>query len=151
MKNKIVAIAILAIAAIGTVNAQDGTTPAEKAPATTKPTQDAAVKQQRAEAQQARRVEASEKLAQDLGLNEEQTAKLKEIDAEYAAGMEALRSSTDREKTQEAARLAREKRETSLKEVLTPEQFQKMESMRAESRNRSMKKAEETKENKVAE
>ena len=151
MKNKIVAIAILAIAAVGTANAQEGTTPATTPATTTKPTQDEAVKQQRAEMQKARRVEASEKLAQDLGLNEEQTAKVKEIDAEYAAAMDALRSSTDREKTQEGARVAREQREQRLKEVLTPEQFQKMESMRAENRNNSIKKAEEVKEKKAAE
>ncbi len=150
MKNRIVAIAILAIAAVGTASAQEGSAPAEKAPAT-KPTQDPAVKQQREEAQAARRMEASQKLAQDLGLNEEQTAKLKEIDAEYASDMDALRTSTDREKTQEGARLAREKREMKLKEVLTPEQFQKMESMRAENRNSSIKKAEEMKEKKAAE
>lgn len=150
MKNKIIAIAILAIAAVGTANAQEGTAPAEKIQAT-KPTQDEAVKKQRAETQTARRMEASEKLAKDLGLNDEQTAKLKEIDAAYATDMDALRSSTDREKTQEGARLAREKRESSLKEVLTPEQFQKMESMRAENRNNSIKKAEEMKEKKAAE
>lgn len=171
MRTKIITLAIVVVAGISAAQAQetkteqkapqekrvaDPATPAEAVPLkekaaapASKPTQDPAIVKQRAEAQEARRADRSEKLAQDLGLTDEQTSKVKQIDDTYAAAMQELRSSTDRDKTQEGARLAREQREASLKEVLTTEQYQKMHSMREVNRENSMKKESEIKERKA--
>ncbi|MDQ3101167.1 MAG: hypothetical protein M3R08_07255 [Bacteroidota bacterium] len=157
MKTKIIALAILAIAAAGSAHAQENRSEQNKitepkaaevvtpVQPTMKPTQDPAIRKQRAEAMQSRRAEESERMSRELGLNEEQKEKLKEVDAKHAVTLEELRTSQDRDKMQEGARMAREEREAKLKEILTPEQYEKMVSRRGASRQNATNKETEIK------
>ncbi len=116
MKIKIITLAMVAIATVCSVHAQDAV----------KPTQDPAIQQQRQEQQAERRNAANEKMAVELGLDQEQTARVQEVDAEYIASMEALRASGDRERLIEEGNQVRAKRDERLKEILTPEQYERM-------------------------
>jgi Spy/CpxP family protein refolding chaperone len=120
MKTKIILLSILAWAITTGVHAQEPI----------KPTQDPVIQQQRAAQLAERSGDASGKLAKDLGLDEQQAARMKQIDQEYASAMNELRASGDRERIRLEGAELRERRDQQLKELLTPEQFEKLGSVR---------------------
>jgi opacity protein-like surface antigen len=133
---QIIALAILAVATMGGAQAQENT----------KPTKDAAVMEQRNAQRAAQGQDASTQLASELGLNAEQTAKMKEVDDLYVTSMERLRmSTTDRAVLQEQSRILAEQRDERLKGILEPAQYERMMAMRQRKADESRQKEAEMK------
>jgi opacity protein-like surface antigen len=133
---QIIALAILAVATMGGAQAQENT----------KPTKDAAVMEQRNAQRAAQGQDASAQLASELGLNAEQTAKMKEVDDLYVTSMERLRmSTTDRAVLQEQSRILAEQRDERLKGILEPAQYERMMAMRQRKADESRQKEAEMK------
>ncbi len=142
MKTTISFIAILALASITDVHAQQPV----------KPTQDPVVQQQRSAEKASRAEQRSTKMAGELGLNEEQTAKMKEIDARYTDALEMVRSTTtDRQEIQTKNEVLRRQHEAELKFMLTPEQYTKMQELRTADRKEALQRREEMQQKRAAE
>lgn len=67
----------------------------------------------------------TERMTKELGLSEEQAAKIKEINASHFAEME---------KHREAIKVSRDQHKAEMDAVLTPEQKEKLESLREEKK-----------------
>lgn len=71
------------------------------------------------------------KLAEELGLDQDQTERMAKADMHYATAMAALRSVTnDREVLVQKGEELRQEHEQSLRSILTPEQMDKLNSIR---------------------
>lgn len=118
MKKMLLSLA-MATMAVGAANAQDAV---KKAP-----------DQDRAEMR-------TEHMVKELGLNEDQTAKVKEINARYGEKMQAMRQAQKAELTEKRDKRAEleEARMTELKGVLTPDQYAKLEARQKEMRDKRM-------------
>ncbi len=73
----------------------------------------------------------TERMAETLGLSEEQLARVKEINLRHAERMEALRAE-QAEKRKDNMKRVRDEHHAELEKVLTPEQMQRLEEKRAE-------------------
>jgi Spy/CpxP family protein refolding chaperone len=131
MKIKILTIALLAFAT--TAVAQDNAT---------KPTKDAAVMEKRAQdATTADSDKQSLQMAKELGLDEKQTETLKQLDRQYNHEMTTLLASKlEKEQLQQRATELNQQRDTRLRYLLTPEQFEKMQVLREQKRAESRQK-----------
>jgi hypothetical protein len=77
----------------------------------------------------------TDKMATDLGLNNDQKAKVLTLNTEVIKKMQAMRSSGEDKDAMHADRKKiQQDRETSLKDILTPDQFKKYQDERAAAR-----------------
>jgi len=118
MKKMLLSLA-MATMAVGAANAQDAVKQASP--------------QDRAEMR-------TEHMVKELGLNEDQTAKVKEINARYGEKMQAMRQAQKAELTEKRDTRAEleEARMAELKGVLTPDQYAKLEARQKEMRDKRM-------------
>ncbi|MGC4055782.1 MAG: hypothetical protein QM757_43760 [Paludibaculum sp.] len=83
----------------------------------------------------------AQRMAQELGLNDDQKAKIQPILAEEAGKLKALRADTtlsNRDRRQKMLAL-RDDYDKQLKPILTEDQFKKMQELRAERRQQARK------------
>ncbi len=93
----------------------------------------------------ARAEDTTERMTKQLGLSEEQAAKVAVINSTYAEKMKAERaqSEADREARKTRMRAMKDARDAELKNVLTPEQFEKMLAQREAQKERHQDKQKE--------
>lgn len=131
MKLKTIALTVLAVIASSGIQAQSKTSPAEGTKGSLSVTQDDASRQQLEADRIAKTNASSEQLAKDLGLDEKQAARLKELDEKYARMLNEVRASTtDRAVIMEKDNSMRAEHDKELQQILTPEQYKKMMSSR---------------------
>ncbi len=129
-------IAALLFATLTTVNAQ-GTT------STANATKDPAVMEQRAAEKAEKR---TEEMTTELGLDADQTAKVKVINDRFAKSMAELKQAGLKEDAQkERGKVLRRSRDNELKAVLTADQYEKMLVLRKEKKAEHSDDAKETK------
>ena len=143
MNTKLFPIALLTLALAGTAaQAQDAV----------KPTQDPTVQQQRSTQRAALMEQRSERTAQQLGLNAEQSTKMKEIDQRYMEAIEMVRNSTtDRGEIKMKNDILRRQHEAELEFMLTPEQFAKLKELRQGDRQQAVERSNELQERRMQE
>ncbi len=122
MKTKIVALAILAVSAVASVQAQE----------TVKPTQDPAVQKERAtQAAMLQAEQQTELKTKELGLTTEQNRAVKELDKYYYGTLSELDASVnDPEALAVKKAELKEQYDNRMRHLLTPEQFERMKAMR---------------------
>lgn len=85
----------------------------------------------------------AQRMAQELGLNDDQKAKIQPILAEEAGKLKSLRADTtlsNRDRRQKMMAL-REDYDKQLKTILTEDQFKRLQEMRAERKQQARKRA----------
>lgn len=105
--------------------------------------QDAASDADKVAAKQARISAYSANLAEELGLDAQQTERMAKADEKYAIAMSAMRSMTnDREVLIQKSQELHAQHETELKEIMGAEKFQKLHEWRKAKSQEGMKKLE---------
>lgn len=96
---------------------------------------------------QERAAQRSDMMSKELGLNDEQTQKVKIINSDFAKAMTDLKASGADEATRKAkAKALRDQRETDMRSVLTAEQYTKLQELRKAKRAEHMEKRGQKKE-----
>jgi len=152
---KVILMTLFAGMAFATISAQTTTpkkevakkdTPAGKAaptPSTAPAPKPTEIKTQEVKGQdiEKRSKDQADKLAKELGLNDDQTKKIAKANTEFQTAIKNASSLPDQKAKSDALRTARDQRTTAYKAALTPEQYTKWE----ESKKMKMKKTETTK------